>query len=135
MAAGLLAGVNGRYFRSNGSGPSRLMSPLNTFISCGSSSRLVERMRRPIGVRRSLSGKSFPAPLCASVMVLNLIRWNILFFLPRRGWMKKNVLCATQRTIVKKRLRGDKISNNEKESKISINLLNRFLYIIMSIWQ
>ena len=40
---------------TGGRGPTRLMSPMNTFQSCGSSSRLVRRRNRPTLVMRGSS--------------------------------------------------------------------------------
>ena len=44
-----------------GRGPTKLISPRNTFHSSGNSSRLVSRNQRPNSVSRSASGRSSPS--------------------------------------------------------------------------
>src|SRR5690606_29451558 len=63
---------NGKYSISNGRGPTRLMSPLSTLNSSGSSSKLVLRKKRPNLVSRCSSGKRRPFSSRASVIVRNL---------------------------------------------------------------
>src|SRR5262249_53641928 len=61
-----------RYSTSNGLGPTRLIWPLSTFHSCGSSSRLNVRSTRPNAVSRSASGLSSPTLSRSDVIVRNL---------------------------------------------------------------
>ena len=65
------------------------MSPFRMFINCGSSSILVERIKRPTLVSRAASGSKFPSLSHSSVIVLNFNALNIFSFLPGRGCMKK----------------------------------------------
>lgn len=67
---------------SNGLGPTRLISPLRTFMSSGNSSRLVERNILPNRVNRSTSGSNIPSGSLFSVIVLNLNIINGLPFSP-----------------------------------------------------
>ena len=74
------------YFTGNGRGPTRLMSPLITDHSCGSSSRLLERSRRPSGVSRASSGSRLPSGWRSLVIVRNfggVIGWESR---PARAW-------------------------------------------------
>src|SRR5258708_4647105 len=52
------------------------MSPFRTLSSCGNSSTLLRRRKRPSGVIRTLSGMDFPAESSRSLMVLNLSNVN-----------------------------------------------------------
>lgn len=72
------------YAIGNGRGPTRLMSPMITDQSCGSSSRLLDRRRRPSGVRRFSSGRCAPSSLRSSVIVRNFATTIGSAFLPAR---------------------------------------------------
>jgi hypothetical protein len=50
----------GKYSGSSGLGPTKLISPLSTFQSCGNSSRLVLRRNLPSPVSRCSSAINFP---------------------------------------------------------------------------
>ncbi len=77
---------SGRYCIRSGRGPTILISPRRTLMSSGSSSRLVDRNRRPKGVNRLLSGSGFPSQSTASSMVRNFIISNGWPFRPGRCW-------------------------------------------------
>jgi len=73
---------------SKGRGPTSDMSPLSTFQSWGSSSRLNLRMNCPIRVRRSTSGRGWASGPSASRIVRNLARRNGRPRYPGRIWRK-----------------------------------------------
>ena len=73
---------------SSGLGPIRAISPLNTLINCGNSSKLVDRTNRPTFVKRCASGSRFPSVSRSSVIVLNLITLNIIPSLPGLSCVK-----------------------------------------------
>ena len=52
--------------RPLGRGPTSVMSPRSTFQNCGSSSRLVRRRKRPIGVLRGSSSRAQIGPVALS---------------------------------------------------------------------
>src|SRR6266511_3721225 len=80
-------------------GPTRLISPRTTLISCGSSSRLVRRRKRPLRVMRGSSGRwpygsslicsSCPIAIASCTIVRNLSMRNTRPLLPTRGWAKR----------------------------------------------
>ena len=75
------------------------MSPLSTFHSSGSSSRLVERKKRPNGVRRTASGSNSPSVPRSLVMLRNFTILKGLPCMPGRTWVKKTGLPSLRRTI------------------------------------
>ena len=79
---------SGKYSGNSGLGPTKAMSPFNTFNSCGNSSSEVERTNRPTLVNRSASGNNLPSPSRSSVIDLNLITLNSFPSFPGRSCVK-----------------------------------------------
>ena len=109
----------------------KLMSPLRTFQSSGSSSRLVERRKRPKAVRRMLSGNRLPSVSRASVMVRNLSILNGFPCKPRRTWVKKIGEPSFSRTnTIKISNSGE---NNSSAKKVAVQLVKCFIVLIIGL--
>ena len=122
----------GRYLTNKGRGPMSDISPLNTLISCGNSSILVDLIHCPTLVIRTSSGNRLPSSSRSSLIVLNFIILKILASFPGRSCKKKAPAPLFARfknshTSNKNQL----ISNNTTpDTTISINRLKKCLYII-----
>lgn len=111
----------GRYCSNKGLGPTKLISPFNTFINWGISSREVFLTKRPIGVKRWASGKRFPSSSLRSFIVLNLTTRKILPFFPGRLWKKNgSPRLDIARTITTVKKTGDKRRRPKRAAEKSI---------------
>src|SRR5688500_17689690 len=84
----VLGRIQRQYSFKSALGPTRLISPLKTFQSSGSSSILALRSQLPNGVSLSESGNKLPVQSRSSVIVLNLNLTIGLPWSPGRVWRK-----------------------------------------------
>ena len=109
------------------------ISPFNTLISCGNSSKDEERTNFPTFVNLCASGNSCPSVPRSSVIVLNLITLNIFASFPGLSWVKKAPapLFAKCSHIVTTNKIGDITINAINEIQKSRNRLKKCLYIFL----
>ena len=107
-----------------------LISPFNTFQSCGISSREVCRNQFPVFVILCSSGSRFPFKSLRFFMVLNLITVKMTSLSPGRRCRKNGfLLFKNHNMIVRKRKSGERIINPVPAIIISRILFPERLYI------
>ena len=120
----------GRYSMRSGRGPTKLISPLSTLKSSGSSSILVFLKNLPKSTSLSLSGSNLPSVSLLFVIVLNLYIVKIFSFRPGLCCLKMTGLPSFNLT------RTATINNNGlsrikavNDSRRSMGLLKKRLYV------
>jgi len=78
--------INSCWLNKHGRGPTRLISPHNTFHNCGNSSSLVLRKKPPKGVIALLLAKWLATCAVSGFMVLNFTSIKGFLCRPTRCW-------------------------------------------------